>query len=370
LATQALTIARQGRDGKMTGRVKQQENRHPHSRNIKSIGRKSYRVSSRKRKFKDYVEYAVFRGAGAIIRALPLEFASSLMGKAWRLVGPRTHRHRRALDNLALAMPELSEEERRRIARDQWENLGRTACETFVLDKILADPSRTAHSQDALVKRLREDGKGAVMVSMHAGNWELTLWPGVVGGLNSASVYQRMRNRMVDDYVRSKRAMVYPGGMFGKTRGTGRALHTWVSEGGHLGLLTDHREIRGGIEIEFFGIPALTSPFPAALARQFNVPLIAGRTVRLSGVRFRVDAVELEVPYTHDRKADVQAATQAIHAQLEAWIREYPEQWMWGQRRWHQPLSSDALENAPPETWRRKRMRPPAATSARNGTSR
>ena len=62
---------------------------------------------------------------------MPLEFASWSSGLAWRLIAPRLHRQERVLRNLALAFPELSEAERKRIAADMWENLGRTFGEVF-----------------------------------------------------------------------------------------------------------------------------------------------------------------------------------------------------------------------------------------------
>jgi Kdo2-lipid IVA lauroyltransferase/acyltransferase len=40
------------------------------------------------------------------------------------------------------------------------------------------------------------------------------------------------------------------------------------------------------------------------------------------------------VPETNDREADALVATAALQAQLEAFIREAPGQWMWAHRRW------------------------------------
>ena len=56
--------------------------------------------------------------------------------------------------------------------------------------------------------------------------------------------------------------------------------------------------------------------------------------MRLPDVRFSVRVERIEVPETGDRDADVLAATTALQAQFEEFIREAPDQWMWAHRRW------------------------------------
>ena len=85
-----------------------------------------------------------------------------------------------------------------------------------------------------------------------------------------------------------------------------------------------------------FGKPMLANPFPAMTARRLGTPLIAGRAVRLQGSRFRVEGIEIPVPVTDDPHADVRVATQALHDQFDAWIRERPGEWMWIHDRWRQ----------------------------------
>ena len=63
------------------------------------------------------IEYVAFAALAAVAAALPLDWASAVSGFLWRLIAPRLARQKRALDNLALALPETTEAERRRIAR-------------------------------------------------------------------------------------------------------------------------------------------------------------------------------------------------------------------------------------------------------------
>lgn len=279
------------------------------------------------------VEYAAFRGLGAFVRALPLETASSLSGALWRAIAPLLSRHRRALSHLAQSLPETTPQEREAIARDMWETLGRTFAEAFHLDRILAD-GRIAFEPEATFETIRAHSlEGRVVASLHLGNWELTAAGGLHAGLAVAGVYQAIKNPYVDAYVTRLRAPLYPGGLYAKAPETATALMRVARRGGSVALLADLRD-RNGVPAMFFGRVAPSTPFPALLARSLNLPLFAARVVRLPGVRFRLEVVEVDIPRDGDRKADVAAGTQALQSLFERWVRENPSQWMWAHRRW------------------------------------
>jgi KDO2-lipid IV(A) lauroyltransferase len=276
-------------------------------------------------------EYVVFRLFAALIQALPLEVASRWLGLGWRAIAPRLRRHRRALDNLALALPETSAAERERIARDMWENLGRTCAEFFFLREIEAEGRAKMESPDE-VRAIVAAGP-FVVCSLHMGNWELMSAVGARYGAKLAGVYQKLHNPLVERYVYAIRAPGYPGGLYDKSPAMMHAFLRIAREGGCPAFLADLHEGRG-IPTVFFGKPAFANPFPARIARSLGLPLYAARVLRLPGVRFSLRAVPVEVPRTDDRDADVAAATAALHARFEEFIREAPAQWMWAHRRW------------------------------------
>ena len=54
-----------------------------------------------------------------------------------------------------------------------------------------------------------------------------------------------------------------------------------------------------------------------------------------AGARFRIEVLPpIFIEKTGDRHADLLAFMNRINQQLEAWIREYPAQWLWLHRRW------------------------------------
>lgn len=288
------------------------------------------------------LEYVLLRGVIALVRAFPLDTGRELSAKTWRLLAPYGRRHKRALDNLAIAFPEKTLEERQAIALDMWENLGRVMAETMQLDRILKDPDRIEVETPVLLKRYVNKMGAAVVASMHMGNWELAMWPLTLAGAKPAGVYRLVDNPYVDMYLRSQRTELYPGGLFarGKSQGvrsghdTARMIVGYVRKGGRVGFLVDRYD-RGGIAVPFFGKPARTSVIPGMLARRVGARLWAGRCIRVGkDSRFKVRVREVKVPWTDDPNADIQAALTELQAQFEEWIRETPEQWMWSNRRW------------------------------------
>jgi KDO2-lipid IV(A) lauroyltransferase len=263
------------------------------------------------------------------LNILPIESASWLSGQVWRRLGPRlgSERHRRALANLAIAFPEKSSVERAALAAAMWENLGRTFAETFRLSEIAAGGRVTL----AAPAEFNLD-EARVVCASHQANWEVAVL-GVSSKAWTAGVYQRIKNPLVDARVLKMRSFLYPGGLYPKTPAALRHLIRHAREGGTLAVLADQRDFRGP-RVAFFGAPAPSTPFPAMVARSLGIKLYAGEIVRKPHVRFAVNLVEVAVPQTEDREADIVATTAALQAEFERTIRRNPEQWMWSHRRW------------------------------------
>jgi Kdo2-lipid IVA lauroyltransferase/acyltransferase len=278
------------------------------------------------------IEYAGFRFIGAIFGALPVEAASALSGFFWRLIAPHLKRHKRALANLAAAFPEKTPAQCDQIAREMWENLGRTFGEFFHLeelnsgDRVVLDPSPEFASLRALAP-------SAVVCGMHMGNWEVVVIAALRTGFKPAGVYQKITNPLVDDYVRRIREPLYPGGLLEKSSRTAVQLLRYAKGGGCAAFLADQREGRG-LPVPFFGRPAPSTPFPALVAESHDLPLYAFRVRREKGARFTIKTEPVPLQRSGDRDADVAATTAALQATYERFIREAPEQWMWAHRRW------------------------------------
>ena len=278
------------------------------------------------------LEYLAFRAAGRFFLFLGLERASNFSGTVWRHIAPWSKRHGRALDHLAAAFPAKTEIERDAICRDMWENLGRTFAEAFFLDELLSADRVTYENLEAFETWARVPG-GRVACTGHLANWELTPALAIRRGMRPWSIYQKIKNPLVDRDVTAMRSRLYTGGLVVKSPGVPRQFLRIVREGGTVGVMVDLRD-RSGIAVPFFGRPAPSTVFPALLAHSAGSPILVCCMRRLPGIRF-VQSFELvELPETGDRKADIANTTVTVQNVLERFIRQWPEQWMWAHRRW------------------------------------
>lgn len=291
-----------------------------------------------------WLEYALLRFVAGLVRVMPLDLATSLSGKCWRTLAPHVSpkRHQRALENLRVAFPQMSEDERQAIRAAHWENLGRVMVETIQIDRLVQDRARFQVINQAILRRYGSKLGAAVGVSLHMGNWEFAIWPFVVSSANPAALYRTVNNPHIDRYLREKRRILYPGGMFARGNAekhaddhrTARAITDFVRRGGRLGIVCDQHYGRG-VPVPFFGREARPQPIAAIIARRVGARLWMARCIRIgTESRFRIEIKELRVPRSANPAADIRATLAGMMRQFEAWVQETPEQWMWSNRIW------------------------------------
>lgn len=179
----------------------------------------------------------------------------------------------------------------------------------------------------------------------HLGNWEMESHISLLtGGRPGAVVVARFKQEWLN--LLAERLRTVDGGTVtipaeGAARGVLRALR----EGRHVGMLIDQNVSprHGGIFVKFFGLPAVTSPLPAALARRLKIPVRVVACLRDEATgEFYMDHEPL--PQDAWKYPSDTGLTAAILAAYEALIRRHPEQYLWIYHRWRYLPS-----NLPPE---------------------
>jgi KDO2-lipid IV(A) lauroyltransferase len=296
------------------------------------------------------VEGAIAWSLFHLVRLLPLDAASGLGGGVMRRIGPRLGASRRARTQIARAMPDKSPAEVDAILRGMWDNLGRVIAEYTQLDRLSraaeadpppgtpADPARPPRVEVVGVEHAipaLEAGRPIVVGIGHLANWEASAIAAHRMGADLVAIYRPPNNPHVDRLINKARASLGTRLIEKRMEGPGsvQALGT-LRGGAALALLCD-QHFTGGVEVPFFGRPAMTSPAPARFARHTGALLLPVRTERIGGARFRVTLDRpIEVPDTGDPAADTAAATAELTARVEAWVRDRPDQWLWLHRRW------------------------------------
>jgi KDO2-lipid IV(A) lauroyltransferase len=274
-----------------------------------------------------------------LIRLIPLKHAARMFESFARWLGPKIWRHKVVMDNLAIAFPEKSIEEREKLASDSWAQMARTLLEYIYLDEIFNLEVEMEESETIEIvngeafQRLRDDGLPAILFTGHIANFELLPMVSEKFGLHILSMYRRPNNEYAASQVEESRKgfdknLVASGAM------ASFQLMSALERGEHVGLLVDQK-FRRGINIPFFGKDAKTNPLLAKLARRYDCPVHGARTVRLPDGRFRLEITdELVLPRDKNGDVDIKGTTELVTNVVEGWVREYPEQWLWMHRRW------------------------------------
>ena len=171
-------------------------------------------------------------------------------------------------------------------------------------------------------------GKGCIVYSGHLGNWELM--GGIVArsGIPVTFVVTTQRNKQIEAMVDKIRQSA--GIEIVKRRDAVRGVLSALKRNRCVALLIDQDAHEDGAFVPFFGRLASTPRGPAVFHLRTEAPLVFARCIRLPGERYRIDFKQ------HDAN-NVNSAdelTAQMTANLEAAIRETPEQWFWMHRRW------------------------------------
>ena len=247
-----------------------------------------------------------------------------------RHVGPLTSWHGIAKKNLSRAFPKLSAEEQKKILNQMWNNLGQTVGEYPHLGRFTKEPWRIEMKSGGTLPleafRAVAD-KGMLAFSGHCANWEVL--PLVLPrlGWETVEIYRHINNPFINKWILWLRRKHIVSTQIPKKQAL-RPLLRSLKQGRAVALLLDQKETRG-INVRFFGHPAMTSTVGALCVQRTGCLVMPAWGERLGPGRFCIrlyDFLELT--------SDVRGFTEKINAFLEARIREKPEQWLWIHNRW------------------------------------
>jgi len=287
------------------------------------------------------LEYVAARVVLALLALLPLPLARRVAMVGSRVVLkclPRLCRI--GLRNLELAFPDLSLLERRWLVNQSFDTFGRILADfahfsrTTPADLAARIENALPEVTQARYRAAKVAGRGAIFVTAHLGNWEMLAMalsamfepgPYLVRPFDNpfldryaARVRSRFGNRPIDKHDSILEALAI------------------LDAGGNLGLLVDINTLqRDGVFVPFFGHLACTTRSVAMLALRTDA-LIVPMCCVWDTNRYRILVGELveAVRSASYAKKNIIDTTALYTAEIEKFIRAYPEQWLWIHRRW------------------------------------
>jgi KDO2-lipid IV(A) lauroyltransferase len=279
--------------------------------------------------------YWLLIAARRILLIIPERMARALGCGAGAAAFLLDRRHRRvARDNLGRAFPEKSPAEIDRIARDSFRNAGRTAVEFFRVSAFLRSSweERFAIAGEERVREAFRRGKGIIFILAHFGNWEYLAFLPRLLGFRGGAIGQEIKNPAVDGLVKDTREEM---GLDLFPKGESAAVVLgYLARNGGVAILADQRARTMAVRASFFGREAPTTAGPAVLARRSGAALLPVFLYPKGDVYAIEVKPEIPVPRDLPPARAVEETTRRIAAVIEEAVRERPDLWLWGHRRW------------------------------------
>ncbi len=286
---------------------------------------------------------AALRAFGAAAARAPERRVKPLGRAVGRLVWRLSARHRRiALKNLRNVYGhEKSESELQDLARRVFEHFGQVAVEFFWLRHQSQETIRLLAPEldDSVLNQAYQEGRGAVVITGHFGNWEYLGMRLVANGHPLTVVARDSDSAAQATYINGIRKR----GGFGaisKDEPASLMLKT-LARNELLGILPDQNTIDKPIFVPFFGRLASTAPGVALLALRARCPVIPGFAVR-TPEGFRIEIMPpLDIPQSGTLDERIWQVTAGYTSVIEKQIRRHPEQWLWFHDRWRRRPSNE-----------------------------
>jgi Kdo2-lipid IVA lauroyltransferase/acyltransferase len=283
---------------------------------------------------KNTLLYVLMRGGLFAVERLPLRGFIRLLGCLSPFIFRREAR--RAEEHLRATLPHL---DAAKTTRRMFVHFSESLWELSRLRRSV--PDLDAQARKVLAEALAE-GKGAVVISGHVGNWEILGQAIAAAGFSIATIatpfYDPRVTKWLDEW-RTQRGLK----ILWRAGNSGKAILRVLRGNNLMAFLIDQDTNTAGDYVPFFGRPAFTPTTPAALALRTGAPVIFCWHHR-RGKRHQITIERLLYNRSGNHQRDVLALTAQLTARLETVIRAAPEQWVWMHRRWRTVRQGSILD--------------------------
>jgi KDO2-lipid IV(A) lauroyltransferase len=221
------------------------------------------------------------------------------------------------------------------ITKKLFQNYGQNFIDLFRMPLITPgnfDRLITVEGKEHIEECLK-DGKGAIVLAMHFGSWELASLSCAMMGLPyKVMVKAQTKYSRLDELLNWHRSC---GGFVVLSRGMGtRDFVRSLKNNEVIGMVVDQGG-RDGVLAPFFGRSASMSVGAIRMGLKGGVPICLSAIHREKDSRHRmVIRKRLELVMTGDMERDIQSNLAKVAKIMEEYIRRYPSEYMWFYKIW------------------------------------
>lgn len=291
---------------------------------------------------REKIEYQTVKLLLWIAQRLPVPFVYALM-RTLTLLVYRLDAKRRLLTqkNLALAFPQITKEEREKLAKEVYSELSKTIAEILLMFVGRFDIDEAVVNKEEIIARLQEETqespRGIVAMTAHFSNWELLAHFLARHGLPMLVVGREGNNKLIEERITQPFRKRYGNDTTTKKKAV-LSMVKRLKSGGNVGILIDQKA--GGstsLKADFFGKPAETTTSVAMLKQKLDPKIIPFFAARVGEGKYKIimqDPLEYRAEEEADEAKKIAKMTAKYNEIMESVIRAYPAQWFWMHNRW------------------------------------
>lgn len=281
---------------------------------------------------------ATYRGVRALPRAVSYAIGHAGTWIAWRTM---TRTRAAIADNLAAVFPGESRATLEQRALLTLRSYARDVIDFLrALGHAASGPERVFEIEDEhprLFARLREHGKGIILVTGHFGNWEIGSMlignilrlPLTIVAMSEADATVNRIRLEIRELMRAETIEVR------QSFDTPLQIRRSLADNRIVAMLVDRHYGRDRIPVTLFGRPAWFLRTPFLMAQITGAPLLPCAVERVAADRFKAFPGEpVFVATDIPRDEALKRAAQHVAADIEARVRAHPEYWYHFYRYW------------------------------------
>jgi Kdo2-lipid IVA lauroyltransferase/acyltransferase len=282
--------------------------------------------------------YAYMAGFG-LAKIVPLRgcyFIAELIARTWYLFAARDKMAMR--NNLRTVLgSEVSAKEIERHILSIFRNFAKYLVDFFRFPRFSEEYITTNICVEGRenLDRCISEGKGAIAVTVHLGNWELGA--ALVGGMGYklSAIALQHANKRINDFFTNQRSI---NGVRSIPTGTSvRGCFKSLAKNEVIAIAADKDYTSTGVRVEFFGKKALLPKGAAVISLRTGAPIVFTLLTREEGDKFKLRFEKPVKPEpTGDSEGDIRRLMAEYVKYFEKYIRAYPDQWYAFREIWDQ----------------------------------
>jgi Kdo2-lipid IVA lauroyltransferase/acyltransferase len=281
---------------------------------------------------KYFIQFIIIIIFFLIFKILNLKFASYLSGKIFSSLGPIFRSKKIIETNILKAIPNLKQEELKKISRAMWNNYGRILAEYVFIKNFRS--SKLSNNLEIegqeILDNIKNTSKPVIFVSGHFNNFELMAMHIEKSGIDLAAVYRPLNNKFLNFVMEKIRKKYICKNQIKKGISGTKELLKSFKNGRSIAIMIDQR-VSQGIKSNFFKHQAYTTTIPAQFVKKFNCRIVPVYIERKKDINFKLT---VHNPLDYSKNESIESITLDLNNLLEKMILKNPEQWIWSHNRW------------------------------------